>query len=154
MPCAVFSWKKGVVMGRGKTKGGSGRTDILIGRRIRLAREQAGISQVQVAAAIGVTYQQLQKYEGGKNRISASMLLQLSVFFGVPVEWFLQGARDVVGTRTAPEKPTLKMNSLAEEKKIYRTGELVCGIESPKLKSCIIQIAKEINRLEKTVRAG
>lgn len=46
-------------MARGKTKGGTGSADILIGKRLRLAREQAGLGQVQVASAIGVTYQQL-----------------------------------------------------------------------------------------------
>lgn len=63
-----------------------------VGARVRVRRILAGISQVQLGAALGVTYQQVQKYEKGANRISASRLQQISGVLGVPVDFFFQGA--------------------------------------------------------------
>ena len=52
--------------------------DILVGRNIRKRRKAVGLSQVALAAKIGVTYQQIQKYETGKNRISASRFYHIA----------------------------------------------------------------------------
>lgn len=83
-------------MAKGRSRGRSTRVDLLIGQRLRSARRLAGISQADLAAAAGVTFQQIQKYEKGTNRIAASRLLQFSIFFGRPVDWFLTGAREIL----------------------------------------------------------
>jgi len=62
--------------------------DVEIGRRIRERRRAIGMSQVQLARAVGVTFQQVQKYERGANRIGASRLLELSRVLDVPVSFF------------------------------------------------------------------
>ena len=59
-----------------------------VGARMRLRRTLLGISQEQLAAALGLTFQQVQKYERGTNRISASRLFQLSRVLDVPIAWF------------------------------------------------------------------
>lgn len=59
--------------------------DIAVGARIRLARKMRGRSQQALAEAIGVTFQQVQKYESGANRVSASMLARISAALGLPV---------------------------------------------------------------------
>jgi transcriptional regulator with XRE-family HTH domain len=69
---------------RGKGEGTSG-VDALVGQRLRELRMLAGLSQTDLAAAIGLTFQQLQKYERGINRISASRLYLLARHLGVPV---------------------------------------------------------------------
>lgn len=62
--------------------------DTHVGARMRLRRTLLGISQEQLAAALGLTFQQVQKYERGTNRISASRLFQLSRVLDVPITWF------------------------------------------------------------------
>jgi transcriptional regulator with XRE-family HTH domain len=62
-----------------------------IGRRIRERRLMLGLSQQQLAAMIGVTYQQAHKYETGLNRVSAGRLFRIAEALGVPVAWFYDG---------------------------------------------------------------
>jgi transcriptional regulator with XRE-family HTH domain len=64
-----------------------------VGARLRAARLEAGKSQTEVADALGITFQQVQKYEKGVNRISAGTLYELSRFFAVPVQYFFDGLR-------------------------------------------------------------
>ena len=71
-----------------------------VGSQVRLRRMVLGISQEKLGDALGVTFQQVQKYEKGVNRISASRLNQLSQFLSVPIDYFYEGARD--GHSTAP----------------------------------------------------
>ena len=63
--------------------------DIHVGRRVRLRRKELGISQERLAEGLGLTFQQVQKYERGANRISASRLWDLSQILDVPVSYFL-----------------------------------------------------------------
>ena len=58
------------------------------GKRLRIARKEAGFSQVQLAGLCGITFQQLQKYESGANRISLSRLYQIIIIVGKPVWYF------------------------------------------------------------------
>src|SRR5690349_8164079 len=60
-------------------------TDVAVGARIRLARKMRGRSQQALAGAIGVSFQQVQKYESGANRVSASMLARIAAELKVPV---------------------------------------------------------------------
>ena len=64
-------------------------TDVRIGTRIRSLRLTRGISQTDLARFMGVTFQQVQKYEKGKSRIAASLLFQLAEEYGVPVDYFV-----------------------------------------------------------------
>ncbi len=64
--------------------------DQRIGERIRLRRTELGLTQDQLAAALGVSYQQVQKYENGANRISAVRLWQIGRRLDVPVGWFFE----------------------------------------------------------------
>lgn len=64
--------------------------DLHVGARLRLKRQIAGMSQIDLAAAIGVTFQQVQKYEVGTNRISASSLHAAATALKAPIGWFFQ----------------------------------------------------------------
>jgi transcriptional regulator with XRE-family HTH domain len=77
--------------------------DIHLGQRIRLRRTELGMSQQKLGEAIGLTFQQVQKYECGANRMGGSRLWQMSRVLSVPVNWFfeqmpadLHNARNVV----------------------------------------------------------
>lgn len=65
--------------------------DMHVGRRVRYRRWVVGMSQQALAAELGVTFQQIQKYEIGANRISASRLWAIARLLGVPVEFFFEG---------------------------------------------------------------
>ena len=62
--------------------------DTHVGRRLCVLRKSSGISQQKLAEQLGVTYQQIQKYEGGTNRVSTAFLLKLAQMFGVPLDYF------------------------------------------------------------------
>ncbi|BBK41124.1 hypothetical protein STVA_11440 [Allostella vacuolata] len=68
--------------------------DVHVGRQVRLHRTVAGLSQTQLAESIGLTFQQVQKYERGANRISASTLTRIAAVLGVPVPAFFIGLDD------------------------------------------------------------
>ena len=59
--------------------------DMAVGARIRLTRKARGVSQQALAEAVGLTFQQIQKYERGANRVSASKLAEIAAFLQVPV---------------------------------------------------------------------
>lgn len=62
--------------------------DVEIGRRIKARRRLMGLSQVALASSIGVSFQQVQKYEKGVNRVGASRLQQIARKLGLPVAYF------------------------------------------------------------------
>lgn len=71
-----------------KTKGVPDSVDIHVGQRLRVRRSLLGLSQEKLADFVGVTFQQIQKYERGTNRISAGRLLRFSEVLDVPVTYF------------------------------------------------------------------
>lgn len=77
-----------------KTKGSADLLDRHVGKRLRLRRALLGLSQEKLADAIGLTFQQIQKYERGTNRISASRLYQFSKILDVPVTYFYEQVGD------------------------------------------------------------
>ncbi|RAZ88901.1 transcriptional regulator [Mesorhizobium hawassense] len=62
-----------------------------VGRQIATVRVQSDVSQAQLARSIGISFQQLQKYENARNRVSASMLYEIASSLGVPVGRFFEG---------------------------------------------------------------
>jgi transcriptional regulator with XRE-family HTH domain len=72
----------------------------IIGERIRARRTALGLVQEQVAAALGLSYQQLQKYENGSNRITVDRLLALAHRLEVPITYFFAG---LPGATAAPD---------------------------------------------------
>lgn len=75
---------------RKKTKSGPDAIDVRVGKRIRARRHEFGLSQLVLAKKIGVSFQQVQKYENGRNRVSASRLQNLSSVLDVPLSYFFE----------------------------------------------------------------
>lgn len=75
-----------------RKKNGPNPIDVHVGRRVKIRRMELGMSQEKLAAAIGLTFQQVQKYEKGKNRISSSRLWQIAQTLQVPEAFFFEGA--------------------------------------------------------------
>jgi len=85
---------------RGRRKSdGPNPTDVHVGSRVRLRRNMMGLSQEKLGEALGLTFQQVQKYERGANRIGASRLHELSRIMDVPVQFFFDTTDPV---RAAP----------------------------------------------------
>ena len=70
-------------------------TDKHVGARVRARRMMLGMSQGKLGDALGLTFQQVQKYEKGTNRIGASRLQQIAEILQVPVSWFFEGVPDL-----------------------------------------------------------
>jgi transcriptional regulator with XRE-family HTH domain len=73
-----------------------------VGARIRMRRMMLGISQTTLGDAVNVTFQQVQKYEKGRNRVSASRMQQFAKILRVPVSFFFEGApaANVIGIKS------------------------------------------------------
>ena len=68
--------------------------DLHVGGRVRMRRKMLGVSQERLAEALGLTFQQVQKYERGANRVSASKLYEIARFLSAPVSYFFEGLTD------------------------------------------------------------
>jgi len=82
--------------------------DIHVGSRVRLRRNMLGLSQEKLGEAIGLTFQQVQKYERGANRIGASRLHDLSRVLDVPVSFFFDDMDPVRARRSNWSAPTTR----------------------------------------------
>ena len=92
----------------GASKRGRSQVDTLVGRRLREARLLEGLSQGQLGARIGVTFQAVQKYESGENRLSASRLLAVADLLRRPMSFFFgdlsEGAERVEPAGLTPKE--------------------------------------------------
>ena len=89
--------------GRMASKGFPNPIDVHVGSRIRLRRTLLGMSQERLAEAIGLTFQQVQKYERGANRVSSSRLYDLARILEVPLSYFFDEMSAGVSAQTPSE---------------------------------------------------
>lgn len=101
-------------MAKASKSGGRGATpvDAHIGQKIRTRRNLLGLSQTELADSAGITFQQVQKYEKGTNRVGASRLQQFSDALGVPPSYFFEGAPSVGKKQAAPQEGELSENDI------------------------------------------
>ena len=66
--------------------------DAYVGRRVRQRRIEVGVSQNELAIALGISFQQIQKYENGSNRVSAGRLFEIAQRLSVSLDYFFDGA--------------------------------------------------------------
>src|SRR5262245_51422117 len=88
---------------RNPSKKAANGIDIQVGNRVRMRRIMIGWSQEKLAAELGLTFQQIQKYEKGINRIGASRLQHMATALQVPIEFFFDGVSETKGAQTAPD---------------------------------------------------
>jgi transcriptional regulator with XRE-family HTH domain len=105
--------------------------DIHVGRRIRMARLAAGISQQAVAEALGLTFQQVQKYEKGANRIGAGRLYEIATVLNVSVSYFFQ---DAAGGAGDDEPPIAAITEAMSTPEGIRVGRALARIEDKVLR--------------------
>jgi len=110
-------------------------TDSKVGGRLRLRRKMLGLTQEQLAAECGLTYQQIHKYESGQSRISVSRLLQLSALLEVSASWFFDGME--VGSDDAQDSL-----GVLEDRDARALFAVYARITSKKRKKQLFQFAK------------
>ena len=98
-------------------------TDVVVGRNIRIWRLEKKMSQTELANRLGLTFQQVQKYESGANRVGASRLMQISEALDVPIHSFFEGAGGDVAAQT--ESPM----SLVADAQALRLVRAFAGID-------------------------
>src|SRR3982751_2918628 len=81
--------------------------DLHVGSRVRMRRKMLGISQERLAEALGLTFQQVQKYERGANRVSASKLYEIARFLSTPVAYFFEGLAETPGGEDSEAEQTV-----------------------------------------------
>ena len=78
--------------------------DVHVGKRIRHRRWMVGMTQQQLAEKVGIKFQQIQKYETGMNRVSASRLWEIAGALEVPIDFFFEGLDEADMEEGAPER--------------------------------------------------
>lgn len=109
-------------------------TDVHIGRRIRERRVSIGMSQSALAEHLGITFQQVQKYESGANRVGGSRLWDISQALDVSIGHFFEGLEGLNG-KTASDEPPLSRQSL-------ELARAINGIPESELKQQIVKLVK------------
>lgn len=112
--------------------------DIMVGAKVRHFRTLRGMSQETLGESIGITFQQIQKYEKGTNRISASRLVQIAQVLSVDVRLFFDGVEAV----TAEDAPPIEQISKAG----HEVGGLIDKIPNQKVKTSILSLLRAIVR--------
>lgn len=139
------------VSSRGRTASGNPNPiDVHVGGRVRLRRTLLGLSQEKLGAALGLTFQQVQKYERGANRCSASRLFDLSRVLDVPVAFFFDDMSDdiraaspalIAGLAVEPAAAALDVMAKRETLELTRA---YYRIDDPQIRRQVMALAKAL----------
>ena len=119
--------------------------DIHVGARVRMRRLLIGMSQEKMAERLGLTFQQVQKYEKGTNRISASRLWQLSRTLDVPVGFFFEDLREDAtdGGFAEPDAPTYTADIFANAECV-QIARVFSEIREPRVRRRLLDLAQAL----------
>ncbi len=143
--------KSGSNLGYGHGTGIPSPVDVHVGARLQVRRKQLGMTQTTLGDAIGLSFQQVQKYERGTNRIGSGRLFNLSRVLDVPIEFFF----DDMPTAVAASSPAIKMGGKAKKLPSYEpdpmakreTLELVRAyykISDPRVRNRLYELTKAL----------
>lgn len=121
--------------------------DVHVGRRLRLRRTILGMSQEAIGKQIGVTFQQIQKYERGINRMGASRLYDFSKGLGVPVAYFFDGYGDYGADEgsalmAAESKAAAFEHDAASSRETFEVMRAYYRIKNPALRKRVVDLIK------------
>lgn len=119
--------------------------DVHVGSRIRLRRNMLGISQEKLGESLGITFQQIQKYEKGTNRVGASRLQAIASILNTPVSFFFDGAPgdSSAQPRLAEENATYVADFLNSSEGIQLNRAFV-KIADPKVRRRVLDLVKAL----------
>lgn len=117
--------------------------DRRLGQRVRTRRLEIGMSQEKLADVLGVTFQQVQKYEKGVNRIAASRLFDISSALDMPVARFFEGLSPARGGGVAEESESFVHDALATPEGLQLIA-LFASIQSPKVRRRVVELVRAL----------
>ena len=139
-------------MSKMKTKGTPNEMDVHVGQRLRVRRSLLGLSQEKLAESIGLTFQQIQKYERGTNRVSAGRLFELSKVLDVPVSYFFeqygqssQGSSGNLGLADNDQEE-FKQEDVMSSKETLELVRVYYSVEDPEARKDIIKFIKSMSK--------
>jgi transcriptional regulator with XRE-family HTH domain len=125
--------------------------DVHVGGRVRMRRMLIGMSQEKLGEALSLTFQQVQKYEKGANRIGASRLYQIGRVLGVPVEFFFEG---VQLEKLDADETGSEINGASFDVDILSTPEGIqlnsayFSIRDPRLRKRLLDLVKALGKTD------
>ena len=114
--------------------------DVHVGKQLRFRRSMMGMSQAELAASVGLSFQAVQKYERGENRISASRLHQFAVRLGVPVSYFFESLPgEPRRGELAPYEPSVGLS----HHEVHEVLRAFGALRQPVLRRSFLQVMKD-----------
>ena len=118
-------------------------TDIYVGSRIRMRRKMLGLSQEKLGERLGITFQQIQKYEKGTNRVGASRLQAMSDALEVPVAYFFPDATTAATEGFKEDGATFVMDFMSTSEGIDLTRAFT-RIRNPKIRRKVVELVRSL----------
>ncbi len=128
--------------------------DVHVGRRLRMRRILLGLSQEKLGDSIGLTFQQIQKYEHGTNRISASRIYDLAQVLDVPVSFFFDNMDESIAGqsprhfRHSDEIPKIAADPM-DKRETLELVRAYSNIEDPRVRQKIVDLMKAVAKVDK-----
>ena len=109
--------------------------DVAVGRNVRIWRMARGMSQAQLASRLGVTFQQLQKYEVGANRIGTGRLVKVAAVLGIPIATLFEGA---------DTDPSRSLLALVADSRAFRLAQAFAAVDNSTLRLSLVYLVERI----------
>jgi len=118
--------------------------DVAVGRNVRLWRMARGLSQAQLAQRLGVTFQQLQKYEVGANRIGTGRLVKVAAVLRIPITALFEG--------TDAADPSRSLLALVSDTRSFRLAHAFAAIKHNAFRLSLVELVEKIAAAEAAKR--
>jgi transcriptional regulator with XRE-family HTH domain len=118
--------------------------DVEIGRRLKSARILKGLSQTELADELGISFQQIQKYEKGANRVGSGRLWQIARFLGVPINYFFDDLE------TVAKAPRQKSRQGEISTQSLRAARALDEIDDEEVREGIFNLVKAASKTSKS----
>lgn len=122
----------------------AGQVDSIVGKTIRMLRLAKGMSQTELGEKIGVTFQQVQKYENGANRVSAGRSIQIALALGVPHQSLFDGIRGNDRKGSPDDIPI----TLLSDAQTLRLAQAFSHLSNSRLRLAIVRLVETIVQQE------
>jgi len=118
--------------------------DIQVGNRVRIRRMLIGMSQERLGDLLGLTFQQVQKYEKGVNRIGAGRLFEVSRILNVPVDFFYEGLSGAAGQPGASENESAPVMEFVSSGEGLQLSLAFMKIKDAKVRKRVLDLVKSL----------
>ncbi len=107
-----------------------------VGRNVRIWRMERGLSQVQLAKRLGITFQQVQKYETGGNRVPTGRLVEIAAILTVPISELFAG--------TSAAEPSRTLLALVSDSRSFRLAQAFAAIKDHNFRVSLVNMVEKI----------